>query len=363
MKKLQHKVAATSVGLAEFNKKLAEVDGRVLHLHEPDMKYEKVSNDIWLYEDNRRNYHLIFKEAKNKIIHYKLDPWTGEADPNNKDDRAGYKASRRLNTLKRKYNEEIDSPVNNPEFSWQFEDICNHDYSYRWVEDVHAYDMNSCYPTYFKYPLPYGHVIAENSIVKQGEIGFDIIINIKHKKILKTKFEGEQADIIFKTKKFKCLEEFADSLFALKRHYKQIGDESNYNNIKVALNALHGNLKYHNVYMAAAIIGYAYREMHKYIRPNTIMVHCDEIHYIGNMDSLFDLGDEMGQFHKNEHNGQSFYFRSESDKEWSDGTIIKKGEKKSRRGKDRTYYFNSETRRMEKIICEEKKENTQFQKQ
>lgn len=349
MKQNKHKVKSISVNLEEFNNKLAEVDGRVIHLHEPDINYEKISNDVWIYEDNRRNYHLLYKEYKTKIIHYKLDPWTGVADPNDKDDRAGYKAMRRINKLQKKYNEIIDSPVNNKEYSWEFENYYSKDHCYEWLEDVHAYDMNSCYPTYFKYPMPYGYIVGENRVVQANEIGFDIIINIKHKKVLKTKFEGEQADIIFKTKKFKCLEEYADQMFCLKKHYKQIGDESNYNNIKVALNALHGNLKYHNVYMAAAIIGYAFKEIHKYVRPNTIMMHCDEIHYIGNMDSLFDLGDEMGQFHKNKHNGQSFYYKSESDKQWSDGTIIKKGEKKARRGKDRTYYFNTESRRMERI--------------
>lgn len=349
MKQNNHKVRPVSVNVEEFNRHLLTLNGRVLHLHEPNMITEKISNDVWVYEDNRKNYHLLYKGYQNKIVHCKLDPWTGVADPNDKDDRAGYKASRRFNKLKKKYNEEIDSPVNDSSYSWEFENSYNKEYCYEWIENVHAYDMNSCYPTYFKYPLPYGEIINRNSIVNKGEIGFDIIVNIKHKKVLKTKFEGEQADIIFKTKKFKCLEEYADQMFCLKRHYKEIGDEGNYNNIKVTLNALHGNLKYHNVYMAAAIIGYAYREIHKYVRPNTIMVHCDEIHYIGNMDSLFDIGDEMGQFHKNEHNGQSFYYRSESDKEWSDGTIIKKGEKIARRGKNKTYYFNTETRRIERI--------------
>ena len=350
LKKSNYKVKAISVNLSDFNKKLSEVDGRVIHYHEPDMQYEKISNDIWVYEDKRQNYHLIFKEVKNKIIHYKLDPWTGVADPNNNDERAGSKAMRILNKLARKYNENIDSPVNNKEYSWEFDDDCDQEHSYEWLENVHAYDMNSCYPTYFKYPLPYGYIINRNSIVNKGEIGFDIIVNIKHNKILKTKFEGEQADIIFKTKKFKCLEEYANQMFCLKQYHKQMDDDDNYDKTKKVLNALHGNLKYHNVYMAAAILGYAFREMQKYKRPNTIMIHCDEIFYIGNMDHLFDIGDEMGQFHKNKHNGQSFYYRSESDKEWSDGTIIKKGEKKVRRGKDRTYYFNTETRRMEKII-------------
>ena len=349
MKQNNHKVRPVSVNVEEFNRHLLTLNGRTLHLHEPNMTTEKISNDVWVYEDNRHNYHLLYKGYPNKIVHCKLDPWTGEADPNDNDDRAGSKAMRKLNKLQKEFNENIDSPVNNKEYSWEFEDDYNKEHCYEWIEDVHAYDMNSCYPTYFKYPLPYGYIVNRNSIVNEGEIGFDIIINIKHKKVLKTKFEGEQADIIFKTKKFKCLEKFADQMFDLKKHYKQIDDDDNYDKSKKVLNSLHGNLKYHNVYMAAAILGYAYREIQKYKRPNTIVMHCDELYYIGNMDHLFDIGDEMGQFHKNKHNGQSFYYKSERDKKWSDGTIIKKGENKARQGKNKSYYFNTETRRIERI--------------
>lgn len=349
MKQNNHKVRPVSVNVEEFNRHLLTLNGRKLHLHEPDMITEKISNDVWVYEDNRKNYHLLYKGYPNKIVHCKLDPWTGVADPNDNDDRAGSRAMRKLNKLAKEFNENIDSPVNNADYSWEFDDEYNKDHCYEWIEDVHAYDMNSCYPTYFKYPLPYGYIINRNSIVNKDEIGFDIIVNIKHKKVLKTKFEGEQADIIFKTKKFKCLEKFADQMFNLKKEYKQLDDDDNYDKTKKILNSLHGNLKYHNVYMAAAILGYAYKEIQKYKRPNTIVMHCDELYYIGNMDHLFDIGDEMGQFHKNKHNGQSFYYKSESDKKWSDGTIIKKGEKKARRGKNKTYYFNTETRRIERI--------------
>ena len=208
--------------------------------------------------------------------------------------------------------------------------------------------MNSCYPNYFKYPMPYGNIIAENSVVKEGEIGFDIIINVHMKKVLKPKFEGEQADIIFKTKKFKCLAEYADFMFELKRHYNQLGDVKNYNRVKISLNALHGIFKYYNVYISAAVIGYAFRDINKYKNEDTLIVHCDAIFYKGNKDYLFTIGEEMGQFKKDEHNGQSLFYKTESDYKWSDGTIKKKGEKIARRGKNKIYYFNTESRRIER---------------
>lgn len=358
LKKSNYKVTATSVSVDDFNQKLIEVDGRAIHLREPDMKYEYISNDIWVFEDNRKNYHLLFKEVNSKIVHLKLDPWTGIADEDKGDKNAGRKAIRKIHSLAKKYNEIIDSPVNNSEYSWEYQDYHNTEYAYSWIDDVHVYDMNSCYPNYFKYPMPYGKIIAENSVVKEGEIGFDIIINVHMKKVLKPKFEGEQADIIFKTKKFKCLAEYADFMFELKRHYNQLGDIKNYNRVKISLNALHGMFKYYNVYISAAVIGYAFRDINKYKNEDTLIVHCDAIFYKGNKDYLFNIGEEMGQFKKDEHNGQSLFYKTESDYKWSDGTIKKKGEKIARRGKNKIYYFNTETRRIERK-WDEQKENTQ----
>ena len=200
MKKSNYKVTATSVSVDDFNQKLIEVDGRAIHLREPNIEYEYISNDIWVFEDNRKNYHLLFKEVKNKIIHLKLDPWTGVADEDKGDKNAGKKAIRKIHSLAKKYNEVIDSPVNNNKYSWEYEDYHNTQYSYGWIEDVHAYDMNSCYPYFMTKPLPYGEIVRENDIVQDDEIGFNYDLTYKNDESFKLVLPKSKANIIFKTK-------------------------------------------------------------------------------------------------------------------------------------------------------------------
>ena len=52
------------------------------------------------------------------------------ADEDKGDKNVGRKAIRKIHSLAKKYNEIIDSPVNNSEYSWEYEDYHNTEYAY-----------------------------------------------------------------------------------------------------------------------------------------------------------------------------------------------------------------------------------------
>lgn len=330
--KANNKTKAVSLSIENFNIKLSQVDKFRKIYKEPTM----VSCNAYIFNDRRKNVHLIYKPPYiNRTVHYVMDPYSGEEDEDmDFKNNAGRDAIRKLHSLAKKYNEEIDSPCNDKELSWEPYFEYNKNYTYRDVEGCYEYDQGSSYPSYFKEPLPYGPIIAENSVVQKGQIGFDIIYNKQFKKVLDTKFEGEQAMIIFNTKKFKCMEEYADIFYEQKRLYPDGSKERK--RIKIKLNALHGILKYYNVYISAAIIGYAKRYMKEHKPDNWLIITVDAYTTLGPMTGI-PMGNEMGQF-KLKHENEGLYYESESIKYWEKGDFSHKGLKRSRIGMTKPKY-------------------------
>lgn len=327
------KVKPISLDVEDFNSMLSRTDNYKKSYTEP----KTVSCNAYIFKDRRSNQHLIFKVPYlNKAKHYVCDPYTGLRDDNiDLSMHAGRDAYRRLHSLAKKYNEIVDSPCNNSELSWEPYFEYNSNYTFRDIEGCYEYDQGSSYPSYFKYPLPYGPIVAKDSIVNEGQIGFNIEFNKMHNKVLIAKFAGEPADIIFNTKKFKCMEEYADIFYAEKKACKDGTRERQ--RIKIKLNALHGVLKYHNVYMSAAIIGYAKRYMQEHKPDNWLVITVDAYVTKGPMTGI-PIGDELGQF-KIKHENEGFYYESESIKYWEFGEFSHKGLKRSRIGKTKPDYI------------------------
>ena len=334
---------AISLSVEDFNDRLADIDNYRQLYRNPEI----VSCNAHIYRDNRQNVHLVYKRPYiHKTIHYVCDPYTGEKDEDVEiSNLTGRDAIRKLHRLAKKYNEVIDSPCNNPELSWEPYFECNPNYTFRDIEGCYEYDQGSSYPSYFKEPLPYGNVIAKNTVVNEGQIGFDILYNKQHKKVLEAKFVGDNAMIIFNTKKFKCMEEYANTFYEEKRKYPDGSKERK--RAKIKLNALHGILKYYNVYISAAIIGYAKRYMQQHKPDNWLIITVDAFATLGPMTGI-PIGDNMGEF-KIKHENEGLYYESESIKYWENGDFSHKGLKRSRIGIDKPKYtYDFVTNRMVK---------------
>ena len=326
-----------SLNVEDFNNRLEAIDNFKKFYKEPTV----VSCNAYIFKDKRHNIHLLYKAPYlHRVCHYVCDPYTGLKDDDiDVSAHAGRDAIRRLHSIAKKYNEVIDSPCNDSELSWEPYFEYNKNYTYRDIEGCYEYDQGSSYPSYFKQPLPYGPIVAENTVVKEGQIGFNIEYNKMRKKVLYTKFEGEYARIIFNTKRFKCMEDYAN-IFYMEKELCPEGSKER-RRIKIKLNALHGMLKYYNVYMAAAIIGYAKRYMEQHKPDNWLIITVDAYTTLGPMTGI-PIGNEMGQF-KIKHENEGLYYETESIKYWENGDIVHKGLKRSRIGIDKpkyTYDYN-----------------------
>ncbi len=340
------KVNPTTIKVEDFNEYLYALDGR-------HIKYEKpngiISDFVFVYEDNRKNRHLIYKDSHtNKTYHFKCDPYLNEVDPLEKyKNNAGAIAMRSLNRFLKKNHESIRCPCNNPKYSWRGFEWYDPDHAYEDLTNVYQYDMNSAYLYYFTKPLPYGDIIRRNSYVNQGEIGFVIENSIDGKRYLETCFEGEYADIIFKTKVYQS---FIDYAYENYKKRLLITDEFEKKGFKIRMHALHGNLKYHNVYISTAVVGYCKRQMLALRDDKTIMCTIDSITHIGPMK--IDLGNQLGQF-KEEHTNEKFMYYNNAVKVWNDTDVYHKGLDKKRAGIVKQYQYNIENNRMEKIVWQE----------
>lgn len=268
-----------------------------------------------------------------------MDPYTGEKDHKIEINNAGARTYKRIKKFTKKYDEDINFEDNDKylDYTWipfEYMDTRN---TTKWVQ-AYEYDSNSNYLAQFKKPLPYGNIIRTNDDIKQNEIGFNITYNGKHKNAIEAVFKGH-ADVIFKAKIYQGLCDFADYMYT-KRLELPEGEERDA--WKVLICSAHGNLKYHNIFMAAAIIGYSKKELLSY---------CNDVHvYMNTVDSIIcdkpidniPLGKELGQY-KLKHTNEQFRYLSHGIKEWENGETSHKGEKKSRLGiAHPKYYVNNQ---------------------
>ena len=116
-----------------------------------------------------------------------------------------------------KYNEIIDFKDNDNfiNYKWIPYEFADKNHYNKILEHCYEYDSNSNYLSKFKMPLPYGEIVREDDYVNDGEIGFNIVYNKNHEPAISTVFIGK-ANIIFKTKVYKGLVEFADYMYSEK---------------------------------------------------------------------------------------------------------------------------------------------------
>lgn len=334
---MKYNTRIESVSAEEFDAALNYCDN---YIEAEPTSDSLISRNKYYWQDNRSNYHLVFKDYMDKrIVHLIFDPFTGEKDDTYEYKyRAGFKAFMALKSLAKKYDELDDinkfkDSIYAKDYSWiPYEQLDPYNTN-KWVK-AWEYDSNSNYLSKMKKPLPYGDIIRQNDYVDDGEIGFNIVANAKNgKKSLVTVFMGH-ADLIFKTKIYKSFSELADNMYAIKQTLS--GEEKDKYKIKIC--ALHGNMKNHNIFIATAIIGYSSEEIKMYNN----MAHV----YMNTVDSIIcdrpidaiPLGDGLGQF-KVPHEGVLFKYRSHGIKEWATGEKKHKGQKKSRIGIEHQQYY------------------------
>lgn len=319
-------VKKESVNADTLDKELNRLRSRQFRQYEPSPT-SIVSYYVYLYQDKRDNYHLIFRDYFiKKVRHLVFDPYTGEEDPAMVN-YAGRSAYIKMKKFCKKYNEIIDFKDNDNyrEYKWipfEFSDKNNFN---KVLEHCYEYDSNSNYLSKFKMPLPYGNIDREDDYVNEGEIGFNIVYNKQHEPALSTVFKGK-ANIIFKTKIYKGLCEFADYMYSKRL---SITDEDEKAKWKTIICAAHGNLKNHNIFMGTAIIGYSKKEILKYSEFSHV--------YMNTVDSIvcdspipnIPLGNGLGEF-KLKHENEKFKYISQGIKYWENGEIKHKGLKKSR---------------------------------
>lgn len=340
------KVRVKTIKAEEFNIHLSYIDGCVRYFREPQ-EGELISTKVFTWKDKRGNIHLIYKSGKyKKVFHYKMDPILNEIDPlEDFKHNAGAHAMTSLKAKLKNNNETIktdDQPkdINNwtwKPFTWYNTDKIGFD-----LKHVYQYDLNSAYLYYFTKPLPYGNVIAKNRDVGEGEIGFDINIDEVGRNCLNAVFHG-RAELIFKTKIYKSFEDYVN---CRRQEMSQIKDKIQKQAYKIRTYALHGNLKYHNIYISAAIVGYCKQRMIslKAHNKNIIMCTVDSLTSLGPIEGL-EIGKNIGQF-KIEHQDENFYYFSDSYKVWNDTDEYHKGLDKKRWGLPEQYYYDIERNRI-----------------
>lgn len=328
-----NKVKQESVDQATFDKALHYCRHIPIFNNKPD---KIISRYCYLWQDQRSNYHLIYKDYSiKKVRHIIVDPYTGEKDIKVEINNAGGRAYRRMKKYLKRYNEDINFKDNDKYLDYTWKPFENMD-TYNVSKNVNAweYDSNSNYLAQMKKPLPYGDIVRENDYIGPDEIGFNIFKGKKGKSTIEAVFEG-YANIIFKTKIYKGLVDFANNMY---NERKTITDEHKKDEFKIIICSAHGNLKYHNIFMAVAIIGYSKQELLSY---------CNDVHvYMNTVDSIIcdrpidniPLGKELGQY-KLKHENEGFMYFSHGIKYWANGDVSHKGAKKSRKGMFETKFY------------------------
>ena len=294
---------------------------------------------LYLWKDSQFNYHLAFNlsdEKNQKVVsyHFAVDAYMPNDEQtvidHNSSDHTGFGriAIRDAKKLSQKYNEDFDY-ANNKDFvdvkyfgkkrviakdltvsqyNWS-----DNEFKGKWIDKVWSYDMNSCFPYFLQKPLPTGDIIRTDDFVKEGELGFRFGVDINtDKTTLITVFPGDnlKAQMIFKTKIYKGLSEYALLGYRKKKQSPEY---------KPIYNSFVGSLKNHNIFMRAAVLGYAERYITSLRDENTLMITTDSITSLTPRTDL-PIGSELGQF-KCEYSGVPFFFESTKAKMYETGKI------------------------------------------
>lgn len=319
-------VKQESVNTEVFEEELKRLKSRKFRQYEPQPS-SIISSYVYLYQDKRDNYHLIFRDYYiKKVRHLVFDPYTGEEDPSMVN-YAGRSAYNRMKKFCQKYDEDFNFKQNDEfrDYKWVPYEFSDKDNFNKVLEHCYEYDSNSNYLSKFKMPLPYGEIVKEDGYVEDGEIGFNVIYNSRHEPALETVFKG-RANIIFRTKVYKGLCDFADFMYSEKQKITDAEEKARW---KTIICAAHGNLKNHNIFMGTAIIGYSKQEIKKYSQfCHVYMNTVDSIVCSAPIENI-PLGDGLGEF-KLVHENEKFKYESQGIKYWENGDIKHKGLKKSR---------------------------------
>lgn len=336
-------VQAKYIHLEEFNNIIEKLRGRNFIYSRP-MRDNILAWDAYVYKDGQSNIHLIYKDAQDKnnprdkkTIHLAFDPVDMERPEKfEKHKNAGRDAFKEANFWCSLYGDTLDYAKNKDFIIYHDDekDIVAYMYHYtnndpklrnNWQKHCYGYDMNSCFPYFLTKPLPYGDIIRTNDIVRDGELGFYNDLTYQNKESLKLALPGERATYIFKTKIYKGLTEFAKSWYTKKKDAD--GDEKD--EAKLILNALIGNMKYHNIFIRITVLEYARLYMESLRDENTLVQTVDSIVSLKPRTDLI-IGTELGQF-KCEHQDQSFIYKNDMTKRWSGEETKKTGLKSGRK--------------------------------
>lgn len=309
-KKIHH------VTIEEFNKVLEEMDYRYKKPYNPADSNEELGSNLYLWYDKRNQPHLLVKKPiyneklkkyKNEILHLVVDPFNPHIAKSDDLYMPGANAFKKAKKLCDKYGDDLNY-INNDYYDAFYKtdqfDFNNLDYQKEWYKAV-DFDMNNCYPSFFKNPLPYGEIIGYNRIVRAGEIGFDEVMIKDEMGIVLHTSPVSKASIIFKSKIYQGLIEYASNSYTNLRKLDHESDERL--RLKAYTHAFLGNMKHHNIFIRAAVLGYARAFMEKIkfeYRKYIITMTVDSIVTVRPdlIEPLLPMGEEMGQF-KIEYNG------------------------------------------------------------
>ena len=360
-------MAKTIITANEFNELYSKfIKGQNIRYYNPEHKGMKYYDNVYMFDSSNKGYYreVIFKEfpvIQGKKVarlnkHFIINMW-GDTAPNIPKKNIGRDAIKQLKSYCSIYKEEFEYKNNKDYVIYgdDEKDIVANMYNYlnkdiprdTWIEHCYGYDMNSCYPSFLDKPLPHGDIIARDRIVQEDEIGFVNDITDTLDKTFTLCLPGEYAEIIFKSKIYEGFKDYATSEFKRKKQ----ASKDDYEDTKAKYNAMLGNMKYHNIFIRIAVLGYAYRFMESLRDENTIMQTVDSIVSLKPRTDL-NIGEDLGQF-KEEHTDEPFIFKSHGVKKWFNSKTSYKGMlRDSIEGnyvyKDPLYYFDDVSRKFKK---------------
>ena len=161
---------------------------------------------------------------------------------------------------------------------------------------AYGYDVNSAFSYGMLQPMPLVETERRYDYVKQGEIGFTGDEN----GYMQLRKPGQFAVYVFKAEINEGFHRFVNKWYKMKKTAKNKADKQK---AKQILNFSIGALQHHNLFIRAAIIGYANERIAKLIDEHTIYSNTDSIvSTVRRPDIEANIGDEIGQW-KLEHEG------------------------------------------------------------
>ncbi len=328
MQKFKQKFRYTT--LDKFNKIVSEQCDNFIYQDftrletKPNLYY----GSCYLWTDVRSNIKLVYKNKNKKRCFLAVDGFQAESEEialmktKKEQDGKGGQAYRALNRKAKKYNENFEFLENAlyEDYIISPFDYYNKFYSCKPLEHIYAYDMNSCYPYFLMQELPYGDDLGEGEIL-EDEYGYIEYITQSGNKSLKLRQNG-YAEHRFKKKKFQCFTDWAVEGYKKKQKNKDY---------KIVLNALIGDMKYHNIFIRCTVLDKAEALIKSLQDANTIMCTVDSIISLTPRPDI-ELGTEIGQF-KLEHEDCDFYYESNMIKQF-------RGEREMHTGVSSSRYVN-----------------------